>query len=294
MLKIALAFAVLYLGWGSHYLAIRFALESFPPFLLSGASALLAGTVLYLAARLSGAPAPGMLQWRIAAVGGFLLFFIGMGGVAWGEQTVSSGLAALILATESLWLVWMDWLFFKGPRPSAPVMAALACGLAGMALLSGAPGSQGWAGVLWVFAASFGWALGSLYLRDAKGMSSLFLSAALSMIAGGTMLLVVSAGCGEIAFFNPTFVSKLSMAAFFYVAAVSLALTYSCYLWLLKKVSVLKVSTYAVINPVVAVFLGWYFASEPITPRLIAGGILITASVIWIFLAPRPHSFRTR
>jgi drug/metabolite transporter (DMT)-like permease len=289
-LSIAAAFAAVYLVWGSTYLAIRFAIETLPPFLMAGVRFLTAGAILYLWARWRGAPAPEPRHWRPAAiVGGFLLLG-GNGGVVWAEQRVASGLAALLVATVPLWIVLFSALGPGGRRPGARVLVGVALGLVGMALLvgpgeiAGGPGADPLGAAVLVLA-SVSWAIGSLYSRRAPLPSSPLVATAMEMLAGGALLVLAGLASGEAARLDLAAASPRSLLAFGYLVALGSLVGFTAYVWLLRVAAPARVATYAYVNPVVAVLLGWALAGEPLTPRILVAAAVIVAAVVAITTA---------
>ena len=280
--RIVLAFAAVYVIWGSTYLAIRFAIETIPPALMAGTRFVIAGAILYVWARAAGAPRPTRAHWRAAIVVGALLLLAGNGAVVWAEQTVPSGLAALLAATTPIWMVLIDWLHHGGERPTRLTTAGLVLGLAGILVLV-EPGSLGGGavdavGALALLAGSLAWALGSLYSRHAAMPASPLMATGIEMLAGGVMLLVAGLASGEWRHFALAAVSMRSALGLAYLITFGAIIGFTAYIWLLDVVSPARVSTYAYVNPVVAVFLGWAFAGEPITARtLIAAAVIIGA-----------------
>jgi drug/metabolite transporter (DMT)-like permease len=278
-LRVAVALGAVYLIWGSTYLAIRFAIETIPPFLMAAARYLVAGGLLYGWSRLRGAPRPSLAHWRTAVVLGALLLLLGNGGVVWAEQRVSSGLVALLISTEPLWIVLFGWLRDRGQRPGGRVIAGLLLGLTGLVLLV-RPSSSGGLdplGVAAVLVASLSWAWGSLYSQRAKLPASPLLSTSLQMLGGGSLLLLAGLLTGEPARFALSQVSARSLLALAYLAVFGAIIALTAYAWLLRTASAVLVSTYAYVNPVVAVFLGWAMAGEPLTRgTLIAAGVILT------------------
>ncbi len=282
-------FASIYLIWGSTYLGIRFAIESLPPLLMTALRFALAGTVMYAWARLTGVPAPRRAHWLPAARVGALMLLFGVGGTAWAEQRVPSGAAALIVAVGPVWMVLVDWICYGGERPDLRVAGGLLLGLSGMALLVG-PEQLAGAGRIDPIGAGvilFGtitWAFGSLYSRDAELPTSPVLATGMEMLAGGAILLLAGTIIGEWGRFAPAQVTLRSVLALLYLAVFGSIVAFSTYLWLLKVVSAARVVTHAYVNPVVAVFLGWWLADEPLTPRtllaaaVIIGGVLVIVS----------------
>ena len=284
--RVLIAFAAIYVLWGSTYLAIRFAVETLPPFLMAGTRHLIAGLLLYAWNRLRGEARPKASDWRLAAVIGGLLLLGGNGLVSWAEQRVPSGLAALIVASVPLWMAVLE-AFQRRKAPRLAVVAGLVLGLASLAWLV-APGRFGGnghvdalgAGALLL--ASLSWATGSLYSRTVRFSASTFLAVAMEMIAGGLILWGAGLALGEGARLNLGAVSGRSVAALAYLVVFGSLAGFSAYMWLLKVTTPARVSTYAYVNPIVAVFLGWIFAGEAVTLRtgLAALGIVGAVAII--------------
>jgi drug/metabolite transporter (DMT)-like permease len=286
------AFAAVYTIWGSTYLAIRYAVSSIPPFLMGGARFLIAGLLLYAFTRMRGAPAPTRAQWRAALVTGVLLLVGGNGAVIWSEQHVASGLVALIVAIVPLWMVVFDWLRPGGVRPAPTVFVGLALGLVGLALLIGPDAfAMNGASRLNVGAAlvpvggAMLWALGSIYSRYAARTPSAQLATGMQMLMGGGAFLVVSVIAGEPSHFRLTGLTTASLVGFLYLVTFGSLLGFTAYIYLLGATTSAKASTYAYVNPVVAVFLGWAVAGEPLTPRMLVAAAIILGAVALITLA---------
>jgi drug/metabolite transporter (DMT)-like permease len=285
------AFAAVYVIWGSTYLAIRFAIETLPPFLMAGVRFVIAGGILYAVARALGAGRPERVHWRSAAIIGGLLLLGGNGGVVWAEQTVPSGLTALIVAIVPLWMVLLDWLRGTGSRPGLGVAVGLLLGFVGVGVLVGPGGLGGGeridpigAGV--VVLASLLWAIGSLYSRRAELPASQALATGMEMFAGGVLLLALATATGELGRFDPSAVSARSLWALGYLIVFGAIVAFSAYVWLLQKTTPARAATYAYVNPVVAVVLGWALASEPLSPRILLAGAMIVAAVVLIVGRP--------
>lgn len=286
--RLAAALAAVYLIWGSTYLAIRFAIETIPPFLMGGTRFLAAGGTMYVVLRLSGAPRPTGRQWFGAFVVGALLLLGGNGGVVWAEQRVPSGLAALIIATEPLWVVLVDWARPGGARPTKTEGFGLMVGFAGAALLvspaeliSGRFQVDPVGAAVLIFA-SVSWALGSVCSRYMPAPASPALGTGMKMIAGGMLLSALGLAAGETTRFDLSAVSTKSMAAWLYLTVFGAVVAFTAYIWLLKNTSLALASTYAYVNPAVAVFLGWLLANEPVTPRTILAASVIVGGVLII------------
>ena len=281
--QLVLAFAAVYVLWGSTYLAIRFGVETIPPFLMAGLRHLTAGLLLFGWLRLRGTPAPERRHWGPAAAIGGLMLLGGNGLVSWAEQRVPSGLAALIVACVPIWMTLLDGIQNRR-RPHGIVLVGLAAGLAGLAFLV-APGKFAGgahvdllgAGALML--ASLLWATGSLYARRAKLPASTLMATAMEMIAGGAILLGTSTLVGEWQGFSIAAVSSRSLFALFYLIVAGSLLGFTAYIFLLGATTPARVSTYAYVNPVVAVFLGWAFAGEGVTARTVIAALAIVSSV---------------
>jgi drug/metabolite transporter (DMT)-like permease len=281
-----MAFLAVYVIWGSTYLAIRFVIESIPPFFMAGTRFMLAGAILYVWARMRGASGESKHHWVSAfVVGGFMLLG-GHGAVVWAEQWVPSSLVSLLIATVPLWIVFVDWLR-GGSRPSLRIVGGLVLGLLGVVLLVGSledlgGNSVGLVGGVVVVFGAFLWANGSLYSRSAKLPSSPLLGTGMEMIGGGVLLLLASLVTGEWTRLRLDQVSIRSMISWIYLVVFGALIAFTCYIWLLRVVSPSRVSTYAYVNPIVAMFLGWALASETLTSRNIVATIIILTSVVVI------------
>ena len=278
-------FAAIYIVWGSTYLAIRIAIDSIPPFLMAGVRFLVAGAALYAWSRMRGAPAPTRRQWTAGAiVGGFLLLG-GNGGVVWAEQRVASGVAALLVATVPLWIVLLEWMR-GGRRPGLATAGGVLLGLAGLALLVEPGGLMGGGridtlGVLVLVAASLSWSVGSLYSRSHRSADNPLLGSAVQMLMGGVWLVLFSLATGDAMRLDPGAVTGRSLLALAYLIAFGSLVGYTAYIWLLGVTTPSRVATYAYVNPVVAVFLGWLVLDEPVTARvLVAAGVIVAAVVL--------------
>ena len=284
-IRIALAFLSIYTIWGSTYLAIRFAIETLPPFLMAATRFLIAGGVLYAWTRLRGAPRPTRVNWRAATIVGGLLLLGGNGGVTKAELVIPSSLAAVLITTVPIWMALLELLRKNRIVPTLHVVIGLVLGFGGVILLVG-PGDLGggglsplWAGVL-IFAA-LSWAIGSVYSRNAPLPKTPLLGSGMEMLAGGAFLLVASLISQEWAGFQPGNVSFLSLVSFIYLIVFGSLIGFSSYVWLLTKTTTARVSTYAYVNPVVAVFLGYFLAGEQLTLRtLLASSVIVIAVVV--------------
>ncbi len=260
---VLLAFAAIYLIWGSTYLGIRFAVETIPPFLLGGARFLAAGAILYAWLRFKGVPSPSGFHWRNAAIVGCLLLGVGNGGVNWAEQKVASSLAALLIAITPLWFVLLDWLRPRGTRPGFQTVLGIVVGFAGVALLVGGPD------VMRRHAAAL------------PGVSSL-MAGAMQMLAGGGVLFAVGLLSGEAAAFDWSGISARSAWALGYLTVVGSLIGFTAFSWLLKVSTPARISTYAYVNPVIAVLLGWALGGEELTARILWAAAVIVLGVVII------------
>jgi drug/metabolite transporter (DMT)-like permease len=288
--QILIAFAAVYIIWGSTYLAIRFAIETLPPFLMVGTRFFAAGAIMYVWLRARGAEKPTAIHWRSAAILGVLMPVLGTGVVVWSEQKVPSGIAALLVAIVPLWIVLLQWWRPRGKRPNALVLGGVGLGLAGLYLLvdPGGDKSQGNVfaeGILLIAALS--WAIGSLYSRRAPQAKAKFLGTAMEMIVAGVVLIVAGLVTGEASHFSFAAASVKSWAALAYLVTFGSIIAYTAYVWLLSAVNPTLVSTYAFVNPVVAVFLGWAFASEPLNMRMLVATAIIVGAVALITIGEK-------
>jgi drug/metabolite transporter (DMT)-like permease len=290
-LQLGLAFACIYVIWGSTYLGIRFAIETLPPLLMAGIRFLIAGSILYgwLLLRGEARRASGE-QWRAAALLGTLFFLGGNGGVSWAEQRVPSGLAALLVATIPFWMVMIDWAR-GGEKPTARVSLGILAGFAGVGLLVGGRGPGAGVdpiGFLVVTVGEICWAYGSVISRRLPHPGSHLQSGAMQMLAGGVALCVAGLLTGEGARFHPTAVSTRSLLAVAYLVFAGSIVAFSAYNWLLQATTPARVGTYAFVNPAVAVFLGWALAGESVGPyTLVAGAFILTGVFLIVFARGR-------
>ncbi len=303
--RIIAAFAAVYVVWSSSYLGIRFALETLPPFFISGTRFILAGLLLYVLARRKGAPAPSRIHWRNAAFLGFFMFFIANGTLMWAEKTVSSGIAATLYATVPLWFALLGWLWLGEKRPDNRTIVGLALGFGGIILLIN-PGSAASTldpfGALLVLISAISWAFGSLLSRKIKTPDSLMLGAGMNLLMSGAMLLMASLLTGEFGQIHLEAVSARSVLAMIYLAVASSTIAFMAYTWLMANVPANQVATYAYVNPVFAVLLGALIGGETLTPLEMVASAIIIAAVALITIT-RPKSamaatervrFRTR
>ena len=293
--KILLAFAIIYFVWGSTYLAIRVGVHEVPPFLLAAMRFLVSGLVLYGWMRLKGAPSPSRRQWAGATALGTLIFLVDYGCLFWAEQRVPSGIAAVVLATIPVFITLLEIIFLRTQRLTVRLGLALLAGLCGVAILTlnsfsfgGVPINR--AGALALLVASFTWSVATILTRRIQLPASKPMSAAAQMIAGGIQLLILAILSGELVGFRVQTVSWNAWFALIYLIIAGSIAGFTAYLWLLHYESPTKVGTYAYVNPVVAVALGYFVGGEAVGVRTLMGALLIIISVIAITTTPAKRS----
>src|SRR5687767_2515862 len=286
---IILAFAAVYVLWGSTYLAIRFAIETLPPFLMAGTRFMIAGAILFTWAKFNGERLnSSWAQWRLAFALGALFLLCGNGGVTWAEKYIASGLAALLVATEPLWVVMLNWAWTRR-RPNAKVMFGVLIGLAGVALLVGGGLNHGkpistmtFAGAGVVLLSGVAWAGGSVYSSRNPIKATTSVASGMQMLAGGSLLFVLGLATGDVKRLNFAGMSWVSLGAFGYLLVFGSLVAFTAYSWLLRHVTPARAATYAYVNPAVAVCLGWLLAGEPLTLRMLLAAAVIVCSVVLI------------
>lgn len=284
--RVTAALVTVYLVWGSTYLAIRFADETLPPLLMAGTRFLIAGGGLYVWLRARGARRPSAAEWRAGLVVGALLLLLGNGGVVWSEVTLPSGIVALLIGTVPLWMAIFDWLRPGGARPHAGVFVGLLFGFAGIALLVSPSDLAGGAHlnlavVAVVLVAAMCWAAGSLYSRSGRLPANPLMGTGVEMLAGGVLLVLAGSVTGEWSTLHLQAVSARSLLGLVYLILVGSLVGFTAYIWLLRHTTAAVASTYAYVNPMVAVFLGWALAGETVTARtLLAAGVIIAGVVV--------------
>lgn len=286
--KIWIALIALYLVWGSTYLAIRFAVETLPPFLHSAIRFLISGLILYLWRRSAGDPVPTKSNWKATAIVGAALLVGGNGLVGLAEQKVPSGIAALMVTTSPFWLVLFESMRAGGAKPTWQAIAGLFIGFGGVFLLvgpaelTGATHTFDTFGIILLLIAPILWSIGSIYAKGADMPKSALQSTGMQMLAGAVWLFIVSVGTGELRGFNFGSVSMRSWLGLLYLITFGSLVGFVSYGWLLHNAPISLMSTYAYVNPVVAVFLGNWLAGEPLTPRILTAAAIIIGSVIII------------
>ena len=279
------ALSAVYLIWGSTYLAIRFTVETTPPFLSAAARFIVSGTALYLWRRYYGDPTPSPHEWRSATIIGILLLVGGNGAVVWAARYIPSSLAALLVATCPLWLLLFDFLRRDGERPGPRALLGIGIGFCGAVLLIGwsanAPTPNSFAGAVVVVLGSVFWAAGSIYGKTAKLPSSPLLITGMEMLTGGAVLLIVAFVSGELQFFQPGHISPRSAFGWLYLTVVG-PIAFVAYAWLLRNAPIPLVATYSYVNPLVAIVLGYFLGKEILALRVLLAAGLIIGSVVLV------------
>lgn len=279
---IILAFLAVYLIWGSSYIGIRFAIETLPPFLMAAVRFLIAGGLLFGWNLLRRTPLPTRANWRAAFIAGGLLFLINNSMLAWAQDHgLPSGIASVVLSTVPIWVVMMNWLILRNPRPNISVFLGSALGLFGIILLVNPTNVDSTLDpflVLVILGAAAAWAAGSLYARQADLPQNASLSTGMQLITGGSQLLLLSIITGDAARLDVAQISLSSVLAVLHLLLFSSIVAFSAYVWLIRVVPPERAATYAYVNPVIAVFLGWLLAGETLEPiTLVAAAIIILA-----------------
>lgn len=296
--KLWTALIALYIVWGSTYLAIRFAVETIPPFMHASLRFLISGVILFLWRRAAGDPLPTKSNWKATAIVGTLLLLGGNGLVALAEKSVPSGIAALMISTSPFWLVLFEAFRAGGTKPNWQSILGLVIGFAGVFYLIGPKELTGSNqafdvfGIILLLFAPLLWSLGSIYARGADVPKSTLMSTAMQMLTGSVSLFIVSVVAGELKGFSFVEVSMRSWWGLAYLIAFGSLVGFVAYGWLLHNAPVSLFSTYAYVNPVVAVFLGWLLANEELNARIAVASAIIIGSVIFINYA-RQLSGRT-
>ena len=287
--KILLAFATIYFVWGSTFLAIRVGVREVPPFLLAAIRFTIAGVVLYAWMRLKGIPAPTRREWASATLLGAIIFLMDYGALFWAEQRVPSGIAAVVLATIPVFIAVLDIAFLRTHRLTIRLAGALLLGLAGVAVLMNNSVSLGEApvdhlGALALLVASVSWSVATILTRKLPLPTSKAMSSAAQMLTGGVQLFILAGLVGETRGFRFASVSTETWIALAYLIVAGSLAGFTAYVWLLHYESPTRVGTYAYVNPVVAVAVGYFFGGETVGPRTLLGTALILVSVISINL----------
>jgi drug/metabolite transporter (DMT)-like permease len=298
-LAIWAALISVYIVWGSTYLAIRFSIATIPPFLMAGVRFLVAGAILYIWRRSAGDAPPARIHWRSAAVVGGFLLLGGNGGVVWAEQRVVSGVAALLVGASPLWMVLIDAVRPGGRKPTLASLAGVLVGFAGMFVLINPFAGDNKIdslGALVLLLGCFLWACGSLYSRNAALPASPLLGTGMEMLVGGAGLMIAGTLAGEWQRVNLAGISRESMLGLLYLIIFGSLVGFASYTWLLRSAPTTLVSTYAYVNPLVAILLGNLLAQEPLNLRVILAASIIIGAVVIITLnqsANKPQMVET-
>jgi drug/metabolite transporter (DMT)-like permease len=283
--QVVAALGAIYLIWGSTYLGIRYAIDTMPPILMAGVRFAAAGALLFVWARARGATWPSLKHWRGGLIVGGLLLLAGNGGVVLGERLIPTGTVALLVGSVPLWIALLGWLRPGGTRPSLPVAIGLLFGFAGVALLitpSSGTGAVNPLGMAIVLGAAICWAIGSLYARGNVMHADPIMATATEMLSGGALLLVAGTVTGEWSALHLSAISTRSWIAMAYLIVFGSIVGFTCYTWLLRNTPASVAATYAYVNPLVAVFLGWALIGEPVTTRTLAAALVIITGVVII------------
>jgi len=286
-----IALFAVYIVWGSTYLAIRFTIETIPPFLSAGIRFLISGAILYIFRRISGDSRPKKVEWRSAAIIGLLLLLGGNGGLVWAELRIPSGIASLFIATTPLWMVLIDSLRPNGVSVNRMTWLGVIIGFIGIAILANPWQSHTESpaldplGMVVLVLAALSWSVGSLYSRQARLPSSSLLGTGMEMLIGSLGLFIFSAVIGEWNQFDPATVSMRSIGGLIYLILFGSFIGFVAYTWLLRNAPTPIVSTYAYVNPVVALFLGSVIAGETLDKQDIISALIILSGVILITTA---------
>jgi drug/metabolite transporter (DMT)-like permease len=289
--KILLAFAIIYFVWGSTFLAIRVGVHEVPPFLLAAMRFTVSGGVLFAWMRLTGTPSPSTREWLAASGMGTLIFLVDYGCLFWAEQRVPSGIAAVVLATIPVFITLLEILFLRTQRLTLRLGLALIAGIFGVAVLMNRSFSLGEipidrAGALALLVAAFSWSIATILTRRLALPASKPMSAAAQMLAGGLQLFVLAGFSGELHGFRAVAVSWNAWFSLIYLIVAGSIIGFTAYIWLLHYESPTKVGTYAYVNPVVAVAVGYFLGGESIGARTLLGTFFVLVSVVTITTMP--------
>jgi len=293
--KTLLAFAIIYFVWGSTFLAIRIGVREVPPFLLAAMRFLVAGLVLYGWMLARGERSPTGRQWMTALLLAVLIFVLDYGLLFWAEQRVPSGIAAVMMATIPVFMALSEIIILRTQRLTVRLALALSIGIGGVAVLmsrslnlGGAPIDG--AGAVALIIASISWSIASVLTRKLPLPSSKVMSSGAQMLAGGVLLALTAAALGEFRDFHPSTVSRAAWLSLLYLIVAGSIVAFTAYVWLIHHESPTKVGTYAYVNPVVAVLVGYFLGGESLGSRTILGTLFVLISVVVITTrrAPKP------
>jgi drug/metabolite transporter (DMT)-like permease len=298
-IKITLAFAVIYIVWGTTFLAIRFALESIPPFMMAGLRFTIAGVLLFTWVYFRNPVKIKFRNFKLPAITGLLMIFIGHGSLAWAEQFITSGFAALLCSVIPVWMVVISWMQSRANKPDKLTIAGIILGITGVALLTVTGdefsisttigGGMIIFHILPLLLSGIIWSYASIKSREFSKELPLLYTVSVQILSGGTALLLLGIFRGEVAVLSISTISFISFASMVYLVLFGTIVAYSSYVWLLKASTPAKVGTYAFFNPLIAVLLGWLIVDEPVTTVMIIGAAGILVSVL---LINKPFSFK--
>lgn len=292
--KVLVAFAIIYFVWGSTFLAIRVGVREVPPFLLAGMRFLIAGVVLFLWMRLKETPTPSLREWSSASLLAILIFVFDYGLLFWAEKRVPSGIAAVMMAMIPVFMALSEIFILRTQRMTARLAAALLVGIGGVAVLVSRSLSFGEApietsGAIALLVASVSWSVASALTRKLPLPAAKTMSSGIQMLAGGVFLTLAAAMLGEFRGFHVQDVSRAAWLSLAYLIVAGSIIAFTAYVWLIHHESPTKVGTYAYVNPVVAVVIGYFLGGEAIGPRTILGTVFVLVSVIVITTTPKPQ-----
>src|ERR1700723_3097767 len=289
--KILLAFGIIYFVWGSTFLAIRVGVREGPPLILAAIRFSIAGPALSAWISARGEKQPTAREWRSASLLGLIIFVFDYGLLFWSEQRVPSGVAAVMLATIPVFMALSEIIFLRTQRLTLRLVVALLIGIFGVAVLmahslnlGGAPVDK--LGALALIFASISWSIASIFSRKLPLPPSKLMSSAAQMLTGGLLLTILAAALGEFHNFHPAAVSRAVWLSLLYLIVAGSIIGFTAYVWLLHHESPTKVGTYAYVNPIVAVLVGYFLGGEELTTRTILGSLCILVSVIVITTMP--------
>ncbi|HUQ17989.1 MAG TPA: EamA family transporter [Gemmatimonadaceae bacterium] len=286
--KLVAAFAAIYIIWGSTYLGILLAIQTIPPLLMAGTRFFIAGLILFALAKRGQYKPATLKQWRNAAIIGLLLLVGGNGAVVFSERMVPSGLAALLVAVVPIWVVLIDWARPRGKKPTLPIIGGLVLGVIGLLVLVNPFSSSSeirFAGVILLMFGTVSWAGGSVLAQHIDLPKSAALATAIETLAAGVVYLTLSLIMQEPMHLDLASVSAKSIGGMIFLITFGSVVAFSAYVWLLKVSTPAKVSTYAYVNPVVALLLGWTFAGESLSIRTLVASAIIISAVALITVA---------
>ena len=290
--KILLAFAIIYLVWGSTFLAIRIGVREVPPFLLAGIRFFIAGIVLYAWMRAKGTPSPTRRQWTAISFLAVLIFVFDYGLIFWAEKRVASGVTAVMMATIPVFMAIAEICFLRTQKLTIRLTLALAVGVGGVLVLVGPLSTAGekaidTSGAVALIVAAISWTAATILTRKFSLPESKVMSSGAQMLVGGVLLILTSAGLREFNGFDVHAVTFGAWLALLYLIVAGSIVAFTAYVWLIHHESPTKVGTYAYVNPVIAVLLGYALAGESLSVRTIAGTLLILISVVVITTTPK-------